>query len=267
MPRPPQYVRRLALPALAIALATLASAPRAAAQPAPPPASSSTGTIVGVVTDGATGAPMPLAELLVDGAAIGARTDSAGRYRVAGLARGAHTLVVRRIGYVGDSVDVDVDADTVVIGFALLAAPVRLATTTITEARTVFGPMEFESRLRARGGGWFVTGDQLAANTDRKLGDVIGARIPSIRILRHPDGSQYAASRRSPLRQRAGRADPCIVRVFVDGIQLGDGASALTEFIPNDLAGVEYHDVTTAPVQYRKPGTECGVLLLWTRRR
>src|SRR5262249_53310457 len=83
LPLPPA----MTLPLVAAALLVTA---RLAAQ--------GTGTIGGTVTD-SSGHPVATAQISVDGAALHASTDSAGRFRLADVPPGAITLRVKRIGY------------------------------------------------------------------------------------------------------------------------------------------------------------------------
>ena len=59
----------------------------------------STGAVVGRVTDAATRQGVPNVVMAIDGTRLGANTDQDGRYRIANVPAGPHTLSVRRIGY------------------------------------------------------------------------------------------------------------------------------------------------------------------------
>jgi len=64
-----------------------------------PPAA---GTLVGRVTDAATGGPLGGAAVTVAGTSLAARTDDAGRFRIPGVAPGRYTVEVRMPGF-GDA--------------------------------------------------------------------------------------------------------------------------------------------------------------------
>ena len=74
-----------------VALAGLASA--AAAQ------TPATGQITGVVSDSASGQPLNAAQVSVAGTTLAVQTDATGRYNLARVPAGTHTVQVRRLGF------------------------------------------------------------------------------------------------------------------------------------------------------------------------
>ncbi len=73
-----------------------------------------TGVLAGVVKEDSTGRPIAGAEVSVDVARRQALTDAQGRFRLADVAAGAHTVNVRRLGYAPLSVTVQFAVDEVV---------------------------------------------------------------------------------------------------------------------------------------------------------
>lgn len=74
-----------------------------------------TGKIAGTVTDQTTGAPLPGANILIQGSNRGASADEEGYYSIINLKPGTYNLVVRFIGYaqlVIEDVEVSVDRTT-----------------------------------------------------------------------------------------------------------------------------------------------------------
>jgi hypothetical protein len=57
-------------------------------------------------------------------------------------------------------------------------------------------------------------------------------------------------------------APTCPVAIYIDGIRSPDGLEGIRT---EELHGVEYYDITAAPVQYRRLGPACKVLLFWTK--
>lgn len=243
-------------------------------------AGAQSGVVSGSVTDAATGAPLVQAEVRVVGTSLGARTDSAGRFHLDAVPRGPRALAVRRIGFRTSTAEVDVDADSMVVAFALVAVPTELAAVRVDATKVPFRLQEFEERRRRRNGGYYIASDELLQNADRALADLVRGAVPAVTVQRAPDGSQFLANRRDRTRMRTayqldrgerGRQTPiqvvknapCVPRIFLDGLAYTD--STVSAFSTGDLAGVEFHDVSTMPVQYRRTGTECGVLLLWSR--
>lgn len=251
-------MRRAAVRSLAT-LAALACtvALRAAAQSGSP-----TSIVTGVVTDAGRATPIPEVQVRLGGTAIGARTDSAGRFVLRGIGRGAHPMVVRRIGYVGDSTEIDVRGDTTVVEFALLADPTRLAAVRVESRSAPRRLQEFETRRRMHNGGYFLDDSTLAREAARALPDVL-ATLPAVDVRITTDGRHYVQSRRMPVRLRNNKLVPCPLKIFLNGMPLAD--STITDFATADLAGVEVHDPANTPVQYRGTGSDCGVVLLWSR--
>ncbi len=75
-----------------------------------PAASQQTGTIVGVVTDVATGQPLESANIRLDDAPGGVLTNEAGSYLMVNVPAGPHTLTFQILGYEDLSVEVEVVA-------------------------------------------------------------------------------------------------------------------------------------------------------------
>ena len=83
------------------------------------------GSIAGVVLDAESGAPLPGANVLVVGTALGAATDADGRFRLANVPAGAQQVRVSFVGYDSETVDVDVrDGERLALEVALVPADV-----------------------------------------------------------------------------------------------------------------------------------------------
>jgi len=92
-----------------------------------------TAEIAGRVYAAVTGAPVPGAQITVEGTALRAVTDSAGHYRLAGVPAGMQTLVVRRIGFALVRVTLTVPAGGAVTrDVALAESALRLPEITVT---------------------------------------------------------------------------------------------------------------------------------------
>ena len=82
------------------------------------------GSIVGIVSGKETGAPLPYADILVEGTRSPAFVDNEGRFRVSGLPTGEIRIRVRRVGFTPAIVAVNVHAgatDTVRVALAQIA--------------------------------------------------------------------------------------------------------------------------------------------------
>jgi len=114
--------------ALVFALFSGLAAERAEAQ---------TGKITGVVTDGATGAPVEGAQVLLQGTGYGQTSGANGRYFILGVPPGNYTIQARRIGYGTQQTTVVVAIDvTRDVNFKLSNAANTLQTVQIVESQT-----------------------------------------------------------------------------------------------------------------------------------
>ncbi|HTJ22894.1 MAG TPA: carboxypeptidase-like regulatory domain-containing protein, partial [Gemmatimonadaceae bacterium] len=97
------------------------------------PLRAQTGTIVGRITDARSTQPLGLTAITVEGTRLGATSDADGRYRIANVPVGRHSVAARRIGYVvvRQTVSVAASADATA-NFTLEAAPVALDQIVVT---------------------------------------------------------------------------------------------------------------------------------------
>lgn len=93
-----------------LALLTVLAAPAAVAQPAADTAATALGQIDGVVTNRATGEPLMGAGVMIPALEIGAVSDRAGRFTIAGVPPGRHAVRVGAYTYHLTVFDVDVTA-------------------------------------------------------------------------------------------------------------------------------------------------------------
>ena len=90
------------------------------------------GTIRGRVAD-AQGAPLPRAGVSVDAIGVRTTTDEQGSYEIRGVPAGTHTLRVRLLGYVPQSVQVTVsETQPTRRDFSLVVQPIALAPVDVT---------------------------------------------------------------------------------------------------------------------------------------
>lgn len=148
----------------------------------------------------------------------------------------------------------------------------------------------FEER-RAKARGRYITPDQLRASHDRKLLEML-ERLPGLSAVAGSTGAAKLMTRTGPtsfvegsnrdydvvVRGKAaptqtrtnhaseeGFSKPgyCEVAVFIDGVYVVDpdiGSLRSTQF-----DAVEWYTAANVPPEYRRPGTQCGVVLLWSR--
>jgi hypothetical protein len=89
--------------------------------------------------------------------------------------------------------------------------------------------------------------------------------VPGVRLMPR---SNLAGSGYVPLmRASAGLRGMCLPDVYLDGIPM-PGADAIDEFIqPFDLEGIEvYRSASEVPARYTTASSNCGVILLWSKK-
>lgn len=90
------------------------------------------GRVTGKVTNAVTGQPIASAQVAVDGTTLGALSGEDGRYVIANVPDGQHTIRVRRIGFNADSRSVQVAGGDATADFALSLVSVSLDEVVVT---------------------------------------------------------------------------------------------------------------------------------------
>jgi hypothetical protein len=143
--------------------------------------------------------------------------------------------------------------------------PAVFTTDSSVTTRIAPGLREFEMR-RARGGGYFVTEAELRKN-DTKNMTTIARTIPALKVLcSRSGGACIATSGRQNARTAMGSGGGCPADVYVDGIVTTE--TNLERMRVDQYAAIEFYaGGARTPIEYNKTGSNCGVLLLWTRER
>lgn len=229
-----------------------------------------TTTIVhGVVVDSDSArSPIPFARVRVTGSTIDQPVDERGAFSIRLLAGRTYTITVVALGFaptattlqlaLGDSVRLDVQ----------LARRVSVLDPTVV-VETDHRLTQFEERRR-RGIGTFFTRSQI----DDLAAD---GRLPT--VLRRAPGARFTWSRGGVVQiLTAGRdarpwsgSGPCYAAVVLDGVWIYRGGPGATPFNLNSIptsaiAAIEYYRSSAqVPVEFSGLGSECGVLVLYTR--
>lgn len=249
------------------------------------------GEIAGrVMTRDSLRRPVAGAEAGLPALRLGAVTDSSGRYRLKGIPRGTHLLVMRAIGFRPESSNVTIDGDEVVSWDVALSqeSPTALPERVITAPEQVTARLvEFTERRKA-GTGHFIERSQLvkAEGGLRQTGDFIST-VPGVVVRRGSNkiwvasgravgtGCAFCSMSASALNRAdfaAGARPACFMDVYLDGAMVfdsrrpGDGLFDVNSVPPEHIGGIEvYTSAAQVPAKYNRTGGGCGVLLIWTR--
>src|ERR671919_116494 len=174
----PMTVRRNLLPLLLLVFPAALVAQDTTTPASPAPAAA--GRMVGRVVDAATGAPIPGAQVQVEGTiagvAVAAVTEWSGRFTLEGVPVGSHSVPVRMIGYQAKTVaDVVVRAGAVTpLDITLAAAAVELEGVVVTaEAERGSVSRALEEQRTASQIVNAVTAEQISRSPDGDAGQAI----------------------------------------------------------------------------------------------
>lgn len=237
----------VAFAALPGAVLVLAPARAAHAQPA----AQGTGRVTGVVTSG--GQPVSNAQVSVVGTRLGALTDNAGRYAIAGVPEGPQTVRVQRIGFAALTQPVTVTSGAeATASFQLTALVVSLQ-----EVRVQVGYTN-EQRRDVSGAVASVTGNEIR---DQKVGTVeeaLRGRVPGVQIAATGEPGRAA---QIVVRGQATLGDPSPLYV-VDGMYVGNVNPNIN---PDDIQSIDVLKDASAAAQYGAQASK-GVIVITTRR-
>lgn len=245
-------VRRVgSRPLLLFVVSALALAPSMRAQ--------TLSSVSGVVRDTA-GAPMAGVQLAVEAVRSSAISDVAGRFWLTGVPTGTASVRARRLGFSSLLTTVQVPprgVDTVAI--RMVALPTMLSPMIVRAHRVEFtGRLAgYYDRLSRRGGGVFITRNQIDRENPRMLSHLL-AHVPGVAAARMRGGGTGVR-----LRSRA-----CWPLVYLDGMPMPSGDMDVDALSPTSIHGIElYLGSTTAPIRYQQTRgmSSCGTILIWSR--
>ena len=228
------------------------------------------GTITGLVVDRSTMQPLADVQVVVVGTTRGALTGPDGRYRLAGIEPGIHTVRATRIGFDGQSRQVTVGAAApVVANFELATAAISLDAIVVTAT----GEQKKRELANAVAN---VNADQIVDRAPiTNVAELLNGRASGVAVLQS-SGTTGTGSR---IRIRGSNSislsnEPVI---FVDGIRISSGAqdfslglggqepSALDNLNPEEIESIEVIKGPSAATLY---GTDAanGVIRITTKR-
>jgi len=226
----------------------------------------STGSITGTVTDDEE-APLPGANVVVQGAQQGAATTADGRYTITGLEPGEYTLRVSLVGFSSQQATVTVEAgDEVVQDFTLSGDPLDLDEVVVTGQGS-------EVSRRALGTNMSViNAEDIQETPTTSIDKLLQGRVPGSTIR-----SQSAQPGQGALINFRGITSVFSNQtpvIYVDGIRVdnssntsfafgGETTSALSEILTNDIERIEITKGGAASTLYGSDAAN-GVIQVFT---
>ncbi|HEX7939876.1 MAG TPA: carboxypeptidase regulatory-like domain-containing protein [Gemmatimonadaceae bacterium] len=218
-------------------------------------------TLSGVVRD-TLHQPLGDVEVMIASANRRVRTDSAGRFTLAGLDAGTYTVRVRRIGYYVGTAEITLgqnEAKSFV--FEIVRRPIMLDTIQVTASCPRFEFAGFACRRR--------NGDANGVFFDVDAIDSVNPRFP-IDMLRDIPGVRVLAARQGPgLAIESTHDWKCAFVTLANG-KPPSLQNPLPQW-PNELIGVEvYPTGKDVPAEYRTylprhaTANSCGLVNYWT---
>lgn len=227
-----------------------------------------TATVAGRVTDAVGGRPVRGAIVEVNGGMI-AVTDADGFFNVlyVPLAWGSNELMVTHLSYDDANSDLWFVDPNELFAFdvVLIPVPVGILPEVVVEVdRTVmvYGRMRPFFERMATGLGEFITRREIEERSPTQLSDLFFG-MPGVTL--QPIG----LTRVQITFTRAGRGfgEPCpSPDLYIDGALIQGGLFLNDILTPEQIEGIEvYRGTAETPVQFQKPGSTCGSIVIWTR--
>ncbi len=245
----------------------------------------SQGTLRGqVLRDGAR-TPVAGAEVTIAGVERRALTDTTGAFVLDDLDEGWQIVQVRKIGFAIRRDTVNVRGSGITQRSFTLVSQTNLDTvkTVSSQVKYVSPALRgFEERRANATSGYFVPAAELRKEDGKSLSGVIAQRVSGlVPIVTRGAGTMLASTRKQcsgpVFQQKASTCQSCFVTLYLDGQLVYEADPERKDALPppdfdrmavGDYAAVEYYPGSgTAPVQFGRTSSGCGVLLLWTRER
>ena len=248
--------------------------------PAPP---RSAGRVIGIY-DERTGSPIDSAEVRDLATNSFALTTSTGTLSLFFVDTAGALVRIRKLGYAPVTMFVENSPGSPPLTITLEPLGQMLPKVVTVDSApnyTSAALKGFEERRKSKIG-QFIPEQVVRKNEDRTLGNIIKANFRGVDVREVRDRSRWITIAAT---MRDGKA--CPVDIYLDGIPVSVNSTAgaggaivrgtaprntpatndLSEFLTKQIAAIEFHTTATAPPQFNRTSSGCGVLLLWTRER
>jgi hypothetical protein len=249
-----------------------------------------------LVSDATTSEAIGGARVSLRLARVGALTDSLGVAVLTSSRAGLDTVDVRFPGYATVALSTVLRAgETTELAVTLRRDAVTLPTVTVTEKETPREPGLGFNRRQKMGLGHFITRAEIDRHAPTNSADIL-RRVPGVRVQANRAGDHIVTMTRSTSRCRVHYyvdnmpmpteelLDAAIEqRITADASANGNGAETrararskklnrdlpaftIDQIPPEMIEAIEvYRGAAEIPVEYRRTGGSCGVVLIWTK--
>jgi hypothetical protein len=228
--------------------------------PASVVAQKGTGAVTGTVRDSA-GLVIPAVEVVVIKTGVAVRSDSRGRFIIAGVPAGATDISFRRISFAPVVLSFPIAEDDTIDAMVTLGGVAQaLPMTQVNAAPEHERHLDtFEAHRRA-GAGHFITRADIESRSPHRLTDLLRS-IPGTSVVLGRDGLPTLRFSGAP-----GGAN-CLPAYFLDGLHVR--ALNIDDISPVDIEGIElYSGSAGLPPEYNQlygSTAVCGTVVIWTR--
>jgi hypothetical protein len=222
----------------------------------------------GIVSDRETGEPLEAALVILNGAdTVGTRADGTFDMVDVAVPVGTNYVTFRRRGYEPIGLDLMVDEDDSDVTLSVDLSPLAVGLEEIVVAgEHIAVPEKLVEffRRRERGRGQFLGPDEIERSRGLRITDLI-RRVRGVDVLR--PGSNTAGVNEYFLFSKASALCRSLLQqpvVYVDGLLFD--IDQLLSFHVEDLAALEiYNGASEVPPEFNRTGSDCGVIVLWSR--
>lgn len=254
-----------------------------------------TSSVAGRVVRAGAGTAIPGVEVVLSPHASRALTDASGEFRFDGVQTGRVVIHVRRLGFVPDSVTVELPlAAPVVIPLRESVQPLDTVSVTGREDVLVRGKLAGFYERKRYGFGTHLEARDLEKMLMRRLSEILIARVPGVRAARRGSATYIATQRLAP-HSLVGETNPsagtgainsarrprittCYPDVYLDGAVVYSSTMEMhapradhvlfdiNSVEPAHVAAIEFYGgPAQMPAEFNKTGSACGALLIWTK--
>ena len=227
-----------------------------------------TGSVTGVVRN-QNGTTIPGAAVVAVGTASRVDADGAGGFALTDVAAGSRIVEARAIGYPPAQVQVMIRPGgsqqlTIVLGDS---AHVLDPVTVEASYQPYLARVGFERRRNTGVGHFLDTTDIRSAGAVQF--EEVFRMVPGVQL--RPNGSSYLVELQRGRGQVTNRefANYCPPSYFIDGVYfpLPPVETPSVPVAPEEILAIEiYANLFSAPMQYQRLNSGCGVILVWTKR-